>query len=207
MVRDLIQDAVTLFVVIDPIGNVPVFLALTRHLDPPARRRVAGRAILVSAGVPLAFLLVGQSLLATLGIGLPAFKIAGGVVVFLFGLQMVFETEQKNKDAHPEAGHDIAIFPLAFPMIAGPASMLTVVLVTQPGQSGWGHVGAIAALLAAILLATWLLFLGAEPVQRVLGRSGSNLVSRILGMLLAALAAQTVLGGLAEFFKIPVGGS
>ena len=205
MFRELLQDAVTLFVVIDPIGNVPVFLALTRHLDPPARRQVAGRAILVSAGVLLAFLLVGKTLLASLGIGLPAFKIAGGIVVFLFGLQMVFETEQKNKDAHGEAGHDIAIFPLAFPMIAGPASMLTVVLLTQPGQAGWDHVGAIAVILATILLGTWALFLGAEPVQRVLGRAGSNLVSRIMGMLLAALAAETVLGGLAEFFKLPVG--
>jgi multiple antibiotic resistance protein len=204
MFRELLQDAITLFVIIDPIGNVPIFLALTRHLDPPARRKVAGRAIVASACVLLAFLLVGQHLLAALGIGLPAFKIAGGVVVFLFGLQMVFETEQKNKDVHGEAGHDIAIFPLAFPMIAGPASMLTVVLLTQPGQAGWAHVGTIAALLVAILGLTWVLFLRAEPIQRVLGRAGSNLISRFLGMLLAALAAQTVLGGLAEFFHLPL---
>ena len=109
-----------------------------------------------------------------------------------------------SKTFGPEAVIEAA---LARAVLALKQKGSTVVLVTQPGQSGWGHVGAIAALLAAILLATWLLFLGAEPVQRVLGRSGSNLVSRILGMLLAALAAQTVLGGLAEFFKIPVGGT
>ncbi len=206
MFQELLQDAVTLFVIIDPIGNVPVFLALTRHLDPPARRRVAGRAILAATCVLLGFLLVGQSLLAAMGIGLPAFKIAGGVVVFLFGLQMVFETEQKNKDAHGEAGHDIAIFPLAFPMLAGPASMLTVVLLTPPGQAQWGHIAVIACILVAILSLTWLLFLRAEPIQRVLGRAGSNLISRFLGMLLAALAAQTVLTGLGEFFGWPIQG-
>ncbi len=204
MFRELLQDAVTLFVIIDPIGNVPVFLALTRHLDPPARRKVAGRAIFAAACVLLAFLLLGQSLLAALGIGLPAFKIAGGVVVFLFGLQMVFETEQKNKDAHGEAGHDIAIFPLAFPMLAGPASMLTVVLLTQPGRAEWGHVFMVGILLVSILFLTWLLFLRAEPIQKALGKAGSNLISRVLGMLLAALAAQTVLGGLADFFSVPL---
>lgn len=204
MLAEMLQDAITLFVVIDPIGTVPLFLALTRHLDPPARRRVAGRAIFASAGVLVAFLLVGQPLLAGLGIGLPAFKIAGGVVVFLFGLQMVFETEQKNKDAHAEAGHDIAIFPLAFPTIAGPASMLTVVLLTQPGRAEWSHVALVAGLLVVILSLTWALFLSAEPIQRVLGRAGTNLISRFLGLLLAALAAQTVLGGLADFFGIPL---
>lgn len=197
----LAQDAITLFVVIDPVGTVPLFLSLTRHLDPLARRQVATRCVVASGFVLAAFLVLGHGLLAVLGIGLPAFRLAGGIVVFLFGLQMIFETEQKNKTAHGESGHDLAIFPLAFPAVAGPAAMLTVVLVSEPGHSTLLGRGLIGLILAGILAFTWVMFLLADPIQRLLGKAGANLISRVLGMLLAALAAQTALDGLSQYYQ------
>jgi multiple antibiotic resistance protein len=199
----LAQDAITLFVVIDPVGTVPLFLSLTRHLDPLARRHVATRCVMASGIVLLMFLVLGHALLGALGIGIPAFRLAGGIVVFLFGLQMIFETEQKNKTAHGESGHDLAIFPLAFPAVAGPAAMLTVILVSEPGHSTLAGRVVIGFVLAGILGVVWLMFLLAEPIQRLLGRAGANLISRVLGMLLAALAAQTALDGLTQFFQAP----
>lgn len=206
--NSLTQDAITLFVVIDPVGTVPLFLSLTRHLDPLARRQVATRCVVASGIVLIAFLVLGHGLLAALGIGLPAFRLAGGIVVFLFGLQMIFETEQKNKTAHGESGHDLAIFPLAFPAVAGPAAMLTVVLVSEPGHATpLGRV-LIGFILAGILAFSWVMFLLADPIQRLLGKAGANLISRVLGMILAALAAQTALDGLTQFFhgarEVPV---
>ena len=197
----LAQDAITLFVVIDPVGTVPLFLSLTRHLDPLARRQVATRCVLASGIVLIAFLILGHGLLSVLGIGLPAFRLAGGIVVFLFGLQMIFETEQKNKTAHGESGHDLAIFPLAFPAVAGPAAMLTVILVSEPGHATLTDRVLIGFILAGILSVAWLMFLLADPIQRLLGKAGANLISRVLGMLLAALAAQTALDGLNQFFQ------
>jgi multiple antibiotic resistance protein len=197
----LAQDAITLFVVIDPVGTVPLFLSLTRHLDPLARRQVATRCVLASGIVLIAFLILGHGLLSVLGIGLPAFRLAGGIVVFLFGLQMIFETEQKNKTAHGESGHDLAIFPLAFPAVAGPAAMLTVILVSEPGHATLTDRVLIGFILTGILSVAWMMFLLADPIQRLLGKAGANLISRVLGMLLAALAAQTALDGLNQFFQ------
>lgn len=197
----LAQDAITLFVVIDPVGTVPLFLSLTRHLDPLARRQAATRCVVASGIVLIAFLLLGHGLLSVLGIGLPAFRLAGGIVVFLFGLQMIFETEQKNKTAHGESGHDLAIFPLAFPAVAGPAAMLTVILVSEPGHATLTHRVLIGFILAGILAVAWVMFLLADPIQRLLGKAGANLISRVLGLLLAALAAQTALDGLNQFFQ------
>ena len=195
----LAQDAITLFVVIDPVGTVPLFLSLTRHLDPLARRKVATRCVIASGLVLLAFLVLGHGLLGALGIGIPAFRVAGGIVVFLFGLQMIFETEQKNRTAHGESGHDLAIFPLAFPAVAGPAAMLTVILVSEPGHATMVDRVFVGMILLAILATTWLMFLLANPIQHLLGKAGANLISRVLGMLLAALAAQTALDGLSQY--------
>lgn len=195
----LAQDAITLFVVIDPVGTVPLFLSLTRHLDPLARRKVATRCVIASGLVLLAFLVLGHGLLGALGIGIPAFRVAGGIVVFLFGLQMIFETEQKNRTAHGESGHDLAIFPLAFPAVAGPAAMLTVILVSEPGHATMVDRVLVGMILLSILATTWLMFLLANPIQQLLGKAGANLISRVLGMLLAALAAQTALDGLSQY--------
>jgi multiple antibiotic resistance protein len=202
----LAQDAITLFVVIDPVGTVPLFLNLTRHLDPVSRRKVATRCVIASGLVLLAFLVLGHGLLGALGIGIPAFRVAGGIVVFLFGLQMIFETEQKNRTAHGESGHDLAIFPLAFPAVAGPAAMLTVILVSEPGRATLVDRVLVGAILLIILATTWIMFLLANPIQHLLGKAGANLISRVLGMLLAALAAQTALDGLSQYIatSIPV---
>lgn len=196
---------VTLFVVIDPPGCAPIFAGLTSSGDAAHRRAMALRSTLVASAILFAFALVGERLLGLLGISLDAFRIAGGIMLFLIALEMVFEKRTQRRESRaaeisktPEH-EDISIFPMAIPMIAGPGSIATVMLLTGRSQ-GPAETLTVLGALAAVLLLTLGALLAAGPILRVLGPKIEAMITRVLGVILAALAAQFVIDGVRAAF-------
>ena len=199
----LIAAFTTLFIIIDPPGLAPVFIALTQGMGPAQRRTIAVRAILVATALMMAFLLLGEALLGFIGISMDAFRIAGGILLFLTALDMLFQRRQARREdnaAEGQAEHhdDPSVFPLALPLIVGPGAITTVILLAGKAQ-GAADLGAIAGMIVAVLAMVMLAFIAAPAIERALGKTGLNIVTRVLGMLLAALAVQFVLDGLRGF--------
>ncbi len=194
----LITAFVTLFVVIDPIGLTPMFMALTHDLTAPERRAIALRSSATAFFILALFAFFGEAVLDFVGISMPAFRIAGGVLLFLTALDMLFERRTKRREDQVEDAPDPSVFPLAIPLIAGPGSIATVILLAgqQDGVQGTALVLAVAL---AVLIVVLLLFLASGMMARALGRTGINVATRLLGMLLAALAVQFILEGLRDF--------
>jgi multiple antibiotic resistance protein len=191
---------VTLLVVVDPLGLAPIFAALTRGFSEEQKRASAFRGTLLGALILFLFALAGDVLLEALGIGLPAFRIAGGLLLFLLSLDMVFarpsgmratSVRVQEEESYQQ---DISVFPLAIPLLAGPGAITTVLLFT--GGSSAGQVALFIAVLFVILLLTLGSLLLAPRVMRLFGETGSDVLSRVLGVLLAALAVQFVIDGL-----------
>lgn len=196
----LITAFVTMFVVIDPIGLTPMFVALTHDMSDQARRRIALRATGIAVLILLAFAAFGENLLHFIGISMPAFRVAGGVLLFLTALEMLFErrTKRRKDRSEDDDGDDPSVFPLAIPLIAGPGAIASVILLMgqRPGLEGTVMVLGATGLVMVIVLA---FFVVSGPVGRALGKTGITVVTRLLGMLLAALSVQFVLDGLAAF--------
>lgn len=194
---EAITAFVALFVVIDPIGLAPLFIALTRGAAPRARFIIGARAVAVAAGLLLLFGLAGEAVLDFLGISLPAFQIAGGILLFLTALDMLFDrrTKRREDQAHT-LEEDPSIFPLAMPLIAGPGAIATVILLSGQAQGDPLYLAQVMGVAALVLGGVLLLFSLASPVERLLGPTGINVVTRLLGMLLAALSVQFVLNGI-----------
>lgn len=197
---------VTLLVVVDPLGLAPLFVGLTRGRSDAYRRDAAIRGTLLGAAILFLFAFVGQALLGALGIGFPAFRIAGGALLFLLSLDMIFGRPSNVRSA-PEGGEDVAgedddvsVFPLAIPLIAGPGSLTTVLLYT--GAGGALEVATFLGVLLLVLLMTLTSLLLAPRVMKVFGPTGANVLARVLGVLLAALAVQFVLDGVTESFAL-----
>lgn len=202
-----ISAIVTLFVVIDPVGCAPIYAGMARGAPERQFREMALRAIAISAGILIFFALLGERLLAALHIELDAFRIAGGIMLFVIALEMVFEkrTERREKrveqlQATPEV-EDVSVFPMAMPMIAGPGSIATVMLLMGRAEGLTGTLVVLGAL-AVVLLATALALLMARPLMRLLGTRAEAVVSRMLGVLLAALAAQYVIDGVRAALRL-----
>jgi multiple antibiotic resistance protein len=198
----LIGDAITLLVVIDPISVVPLFLALTRGLPRERRRRVARRGVLIAGAILLSFIAVGEIVLDALKITLPAFRVAGGLVLLLVALKMILQEEHRRggtTDDGATDGPDIAVFPLAMPFIAGPGAIMAAVLLTENGTFSIPEQAVTAAIVVGILAIMYVVLLGADAVQRVIGSTGATVLTRVLGLVLAALATQTMLDGLRPF--------
>jgi len=196
----LVSALVTLAVVVDPIGLVPTFLAVTHGLPRQARRRIAVRASIIAAAILAGTALLGDWLLRQLGITLPAFRIAGGLLLFAVASEMVFgvRTERQSKqaeDALEEHVRNVAAFPLAIPLMAGPGAITATLLLA--GQAGGKPI--LLAILIAVVVAVCALCLGvfvlANRIDRLLGITGNVVLSRLLGVLLAALAVQYVIDG------------
>jgi len=197
----LITSFVTLFVVVDPIGLLPIFAALTQGTSARHRRIVALRACAISALILLGFAIFGEALLGFIGISMPAFRIAGGILLFLTALDMLFERRTKRREDQAETEHDApdpSVFPLAIPLIAGPGAIATIILLTGEAQ-GPLEIVAILGVMLAVLAIVMLFFLAAAPFEKALGKTGITVVTRLLGMLLAALSVQFVLDGLRAF--------
>ena len=186
-----------LFVIIDPIGLAPIFVALTAGMTARARRSIAIRACLIGAGILIVFALLGEGLLAFLGISMPAFRIAGGLLLFLTALDMLFERRTARRSGQADQpADDPSVFPLALPLIAGPGAIATMILLTDEA-SPMGTAQAVGVMMA-VLLVVFGFFQLAAPMERLLKATGINVVTRLLGMLLAALSVQFVLDGLSD---------
>lgn len=199
----LITAFVTMFVVIDPIGLTPVFLALTQGITAQIRRAIAIRACALAMVFLIAFAVGGEAVLGFIGISMPAFRVAGGALLFLTALEMLFERRAKRREDQGETSpDDPSVFPLALPLISGPGAIASVILLTgqRPGVEGLAMVLGVTALVIGTCLA---LFLASGVIERALGRTGVNVVTRLLGMLLAALAVQFILDGLRDFALMP----
>jgi multiple antibiotic resistance protein len=196
-----ISSLITFFVVIDPPGCAPIYAGLSAGASPANRRAMAIRAVLVAAAILFAFAGFGEALLKALGISLDSFRIAGGIMLFLIALEMVFEkrTERREDRAAKVAAtadvEDVSIFPMAMPMIAGPGSIASVMLLMSRNH-GIDRIAVVLAALATILLLCLLALLAAGPIMRVLGAKIEAVITRLLGVLLAALAVQFVIDGI-----------
>lgn len=195
----LITAFATLFVVIDPPGLVPLFIALTRGMEPARRRAMALRACLIAAVLLTAFGLFGESILGFIGISMPAFRIAGGILLFLTALDMLFERRtQRREGQQPDPDHDPSVFPLATPLIAGPGAIATMILLVGQSGPGWQGAAWVIGLLLAMMAVTFAFLLASPPLERMLGRTGVVVITRLLGMLLAALSVQFVIDGVRQ---------
>jgi multiple antibiotic resistance protein len=200
MIALYISSLITFFVVIDPPGCAPIYAGLTKGASSAHRRAMAVRAVLVAAAILLVFALFGEDLLRGLGISLASFRIAGGIMLFLIALEMVFEKRTQRREdraakvAETAEVEDVSIFPMAMPMIAGPGSIASVMLMMSRND-GLERSAVVLAALATILLLTLLALLAAGPIMRVLGVKIEAVITRLLGVLLAALAVQFVIDG------------
>ena len=200
-----ISAFVTFFVVIDPPGCAPIYASLTKDATDAQRRSMAIRAALIAAGILLVFALFGEQLLGALHIELNSFRIAGGVLLFLIAIDMVFEkrTERREDRAQkiietPEI-EDVSVFPMAMPMIAGPGSIASVMLLMSQNE-GLDRSIIVLSALGTVLVLTLLALVAAGPIMRVLGSKAEAVITRLLGVLLAALAAQFIIDGLRVSF-------
>lgn len=200
---DFVATFIFFFAIIDPIGTVPVFIAVTRQHDERMKRRIAVIATVVSAAILLFFVVAGEILLTAMGIPLAAFQIAGGIVLFLFALSMIFGESKPEEELRLVAdAKETAIFPLAVPSIAGPGAMLAAVLLTENARfSIWEQVQTAATMLV-VLLIVLVLMLAASWINRLIGSSGASVVSRVMGLILAALATTNALAGIKAYFAL-----
>ncbi|WBU55645.1 MarC family protein [Paracoccus sediminicola] len=194
----IFREFVTLFVVIDPIGTIPVFLFATKYVPRKLHRRFAIRAVFVATLVLLGFLAFGQFVLEGMGLRLGSFQIAGGIVLFIFAMTMIFgESKPQREIEEAERDHlEGAVFPLAMPSIASPGAMLGVVVLTDNHRNSVADQLVTAGALLAVLALTLALLLAASRVYKYIGNTGSNIISRVMGMLLAAVAVDAILGGM-----------
>jgi multiple antibiotic resistance protein len=201
LVNYAISALLTLFVVVDPIGLAPTFLAVTDGLPRTARRAVAARASLIAGAILIGATLAGNWLLDTLEISLAAFRIAGGLLLFSIASQMVFGVRMRREGEEAEQAveehlRNIAAFPLAIPLLAGPGAITAMVLLAGRAGASPAHVGILIAVVILVAASCWITFIFAERISGLLGMTGNIVLSRLLGVLLAALAVQYVVDGI-----------
>ncbi|MCX7869841.1 MAG: MarC family protein, partial [Terrimicrobiaceae bacterium] len=194
MTEKLLRDFSMLWATVDPIGTMSLFVALTAGYDSAARRRIALKATLISAALLVGAIIAGQVILNLLGIQLHSFQTAGGIVLFLFGLKMVFEDSPGA--GLVEEGRDIAVFPLALPSIASPGAIMAAVVLTDNARFSIAEQCLTGLMLLLVLAATWCLMLLAAPIPRLLGRGGAAVLVKIMGLILCALAVEICIEGI-----------
>ena len=190
MKEKFIRDALMLGATIDPLGTLAIFVAVTRDLAPQARSKVALKAVLYAGIILVASVVVGQILLTAMHIRLVSLQVAGGLILFLLGLKMVFGG---HFESQPEAGHDVSVFPLAIPSIANPGSIMACVLLTDNNTYPISTQIGTTAILLGILVLTYLLLRLAAPVHRLTGATGAAILTRVMGMILCALSVELVM--------------
>ena len=206
MISILITQFVVLWAVIDPIGSVPVYLSQTQHLTAKQRKVVALKAVAIATAVLLFFLVIGQLLLEAMQIPLPAFQVAGGLVLLIFALTMIFgeskpDQEQKMSDdiSHSDLA-DLAVYPLAIPSIASPGAMMAIVMLTDNSRYSFLDQSITAAVMIVVLVITLCLLLGATFIHKIIGNVGAAIISRVMGLILAAVAVNNLLLGIKDFY-------
>lgn len=205
----LINAFATLFVTIDPIGLAPMFLAVTAGMSAQDRRRVAIRATVTASLILLLFFMAGQAVLNVLGISVSAFRVAGGILLFIIAIEMVFgkrqtrkaETAEKAVEDTTGAIQEVAIFPLAIPLIAGPATISAIILLSSQAPDTLSYAG-LGGVIVFILASSMFAFLLADRIERLLGDTAQLVITRLLGVLLAALSVQFVADGVKVFLGL-----
>ena len=192
----------TLFVTIDPVGLAPIFIGLTVGMTRQERFSVALRACIIAMGLMVLFLLAGQTILDTLGITIHAFRVAGGLLLFYTAFEMVFGARQERKEKTSETAitrdqlANLAVFPLALPLIAGPGAISATILLATQFNGSWEWTGILLLVIAFVILLVFLAFLASEFLSKYLGVTGRMILTRLLGVLLAALSVQFVIDGI-----------
>lgn len=201
MFDSLAVQFVVLWAVIDQIGSVPVYLAKTIGLPIEARRKIALNAVLIAAGILIFFLIGGQVLLESMQIPLPAFQAAGGLVLLLFALTMIFGESKPEQEMRISSNlNELAVYPLAVPSIASPGAMMAIVLLTDNHRFHIGDQIITAGIMLLVLFITYLLLLAANRIQHLIGNAGAAIISRVMGLILAAIAVNNLLIGVRDFF-------
>lgn len=194
MIEKFTQDALIIWATIDPIGTMALFAALTTHLTPADRKRTAFKAIAYAAVVLIGSIVIGQVILGAMGIRLVSFQLGGGIILFLFGLQMIFRSDSEQASKEPE--HDMAVFPLAIPATATPGAILAVILLTDNQVYPIAVQIGTALVMLAVLAVTLVLLLLSEQIIKIIGTSGASILTRVMGMILAALSVELVMNAL-----------
>jgi multiple antibiotic resistance protein len=210
MSEKLFEAFITLFVTIEPFGLVPIFIALTSNETPRGKRWIAFKATVIAGLVTIAFAFIGSMLFTILGISEPAFRIAGGILLLIISIDLVIarhsgiSSTTKAEEMEAKSRDDISVFPLAIPLIAGPGTLTTIVLLMRKNDNEIVVQLSIIAILILVLIISFICLLLSEPLSRVLGITGSNVINRVLGIVLAALAIQFILDGFTlAFFTKP----
>ncbi|EER46808.1 MarC family protein [Actinobacillus minor] len=201
MFDSLAVQFVVLWAVIDPIGSIPVYLAKTTGLSLDDRKKIARNAILISAGILFFFLIGGQLLLEAMQIPLSAFQIAGGLVLLIFALTMIFGEGKPQHEIKIQTNiNELAVYPLAVPSIASPGAMMAIVLLTDNHRFSLFDQSITALIMLSVLLITYILLLLANRIQHFIGNSGAAIISRVMGLILASVAINNLLVGIRDFF-------
>ena len=200
---DLIATFIFFFAVIDPIGTVPVFIAVTSRFQEKIKRQIAVKAVLVSMCILLFFVIAGEVVLTALDIPLSAFQIAGGIVLFLFALSMIFgESKPEEEVKMVKSGRETAIFPLAVPSIASPGAMLAAVMLTENNRYNLTEQALTTLVMFSVLMVVLVFMLAASFIHRLIGNSGASIISRVMGLILASVAVSSVLAGIKQYFGL-----
>ncbi len=205
MLEVFITAFVTFFVIIDPVGIAPVFASLTQGTAPRHQKMMAIKGTVIAVGILLFFAAVGEPFLSALGISLQALKVAGGVMLFLIALEMVFEKRTSRREnsaerSHQEHPEDISVFPIAIPLLAGPGAIASIILLMASHEGDLLAKGIVLSALGLTLALTLVTFLAASRLMAVMGATASTIISRVLGIILAAFATQFILDGILNFF-------
>ncbi|WP_051548031.1 MarC family protein [Sneathiella glossodoripedis] len=203
---------VTMFVIIDPIGLLPIFISLTKGTTVSHQRKMAIKGVLIGGATLLFFALLGDRFLSLLGVGLPSFRIAGGAMLFLMAIEMVFDKRSKRRENSAEHMReeiiaekhfdDISVFPLSVPLISGPGAIASIMLLMSANRDNLVHQGTILGVLAVVLLIVFILFMLAPRLEKLMGVTFTQIVSRVLGVILGALAIQYIVDGIKLSFLV-----
>ena len=200
---DFVATFIFFFTVIDPIGTVPVFIAVTSGRSEKTKRIIAIKAALVAAIVLVFFVVAGELILTGMDVPIEAFQIAGGIVLFLFAISMIFgESKPEEELKMVEESTESAIFPLAIPSIAGPGAMLAAVLMTENNRFDFMQQIITTGVMLGVVMIAMVLMLIAAPVHRLIGDAGASIISRVMGLILSAVAVTNVLAGIKEYFLL-----
>ncbi len=199
--NQLITVFIAFFTVIDPIGTIPVFIAVTNGTEPDQKKKIARKAALVAAGVLTFFIIAGELILDAIEVPLNSFQIAGGIVLFLFALTMIFG-ESKPDEEIDKIGKqdDKAIFPLAMPSLASPGAILAAILLTKNNEHSLIEQASTWSMMILVIAVAWLFMLFAGKINQLIGSGGAAIVSRVMGLILTAVAVDYILDGISNYF-------
>lgn len=203
MLDDLLTTFITFFTVIDPIGTVPVFIAVTSAYSKSEKKKIALKAALVASGVLLFFIVLGEVILDAIDIPLPTFQIAGGIVLFIFALSMIFgESKPESEISDIDKKDDKAIFPLAMPSLASPGAILAAILLTENSENSVTDQSLTTLMMLLVMIIAWIFMTLSTTIFKYIGNSGAAIISRVMGLILSAVAVDNVLQGIRFYFEI-----